>query len=126
MEDSYYDRFGRSVVLPCFIDPDLMTEGLKIQWRRSGLKSPVCVYTEGSEVQQHEDYHDRVHFYTDDIKHGNLSLLLKKVSVKDVGEYTCTVNSKQRSVFSFSVNVKKTYGKFTELKRSSVERLVTI
>ncbi|KAA0706186.1 hypothetical protein E1301_Tti023542 [Triplophysa tibetana] len=108
VEDSniYWDRL---VVLPCFIDPHLMTEGLKIKWRRSGLKSPVCVYEDGSEVQ-HQDYHDRAHFYTEDIKHGNFSLLLKNVRKEDEGQYTCTVNSKQRSVFSFSVNLKNISG----------------
>ncbi|XP_056609737.1 uncharacterized protein LOC130426812 isoform X2 [Triplophysa dalaica] len=108
VEDSFMVDGELSVVLPCFIDPHLITEGLKIKWRRSGLKSPVCVYEDGSEVQ-HEDYHDRAHFYTEDIKHGNFSLLLKNVKKEDEGQYTCTVNSRLRPVFSFSVNLKDFY-----------------
>ncbi|XP_056609933.1 uncharacterized protein LOC130426941 [Triplophysa dalaica] len=108
VEDSNRVNMGSSVSLPCFIDPHLITEGLKIKWRRSGLKSPVCVYEDGSEVQ-HEDYRDRAHFYTEDIKHGNFSLLLKNMREEDEGQYTCTVNNKQRSVFSFSVNLKDIY-----------------
>ncbi|XP_056608130.1 uncharacterized protein LOC130425773 [Triplophysa dalaica] len=105
VEGSYKVDMGGLVVLPCFIDPHLITEGLKIKWRRSGLKSPVCVYEYGSEVQ-HQDYHDRAHFYTEDIKHGNFSLLLKNVKKEDEGQYICTVNNKLRPLFAFSVNLK--------------------
>ncbi|KAI7803995.1 hypothetical protein IRJ41_015763, partial [Triplophysa rosa] len=82
---------GSSVVLPCLTKKEpLPPEGLKVEWKRSGLESPVFVYEDGAEVQN-EDYRDRAHFYTDDMKHENFSLLLKNLRKEDEGIYTCNV-----------------------------------
>ncbi|XDV12348.1 hypothetical protein PO909_001045, partial [Leuciscus waleckii] len=49
-----------------------------------------------AEVQQ-QDYHDRAHFFTDQIQHGNFSLRLDNLRAEDEGNYTCKVYSQQDS-----------------------------
>ncbi|XP_056609263.1 uncharacterized protein LOC130426481 [Triplophysa dalaica] len=89
---------GGSVLLPWFNKEPFEGEIKKVEWSKSGLEKPVFVYQDGDirpEVQ-HEDYHDRAHFISDDIKHGNFSLLLKNVRQEDKGEYTCEVYRRNR------------------------------
>ncbi|XP_051995737.1 uncharacterized protein LOC127653192 isoform X3 [Xyrauchen texanus] len=84
---------GGSVVLPCYVDTALPMEHLEVEWRRSDTDTPVHLYQDGGsrpEVQQ-QDYHDRAHFFTDQIQHGNFSLLLSNVRPEDKGFYTCKV-----------------------------------
>ncbi|XP_051569378.1 uncharacterized protein LOC127449833 [Myxocyprinus asiaticus] len=88
-----------SVVLPCFVDKPLITERLEVEWRRSDSETLVHLYQDGEsrlEVQQ-QDYHDRAHFFTDQIQHGNFSLLLNNVKAEDEGKYRCKVFSGQDS-----------------------------
>ncbi|XP_056609135.1 uncharacterized protein LOC130426400 isoform X2 [Triplophysa dalaica] len=44
-----------------------------------------------------ESFDDRAHFFTDNFRHGNFSLLLKHVTPQDMGRYTCTVHSGHES-----------------------------
>ncbi|XP_051551612.1 butyrophilin-like protein 2, partial [Myxocyprinus asiaticus] len=88
-----------SVVLPCFVDKPLITEGLEVEWRRLDSETLVHLYQDGEsrpEAQQ-QDYHDRAHFFTDQIQHGNFSLLLNNVKAEDEGKYRCKVFSGQDS-----------------------------
>ncbi|XP_051569382.1 uncharacterized protein LOC127449836 isoform X2 [Myxocyprinus asiaticus] len=90
---------GGSVVLPCYVDSPLPAEDLKVEWIRSDSETLVHLYQDGEsrpEVQQ-QDYHDRAHFFTDQIQHGNFSLLLNNVTAEDEGEYRCKVFSGQDS-----------------------------
>ncbi|XP_051988201.1 uncharacterized protein LOC127647776 isoform X4 [Xyrauchen texanus] len=90
---------GGSVVLPCFVDKPLLSEELEVEWRRSDTETLVHLYQDGEsrpEVQQ-QDYHDRAHFFTDKIQHGNFSLLLNNVTAEDEGKYRCKVFSGQDS-----------------------------
>ncbi|XP_065109289.1 uncharacterized protein [Paramisgurnus dabryanus] len=103
---TFYD-LGDSVDLPCYIDPQLLTDSLKVEWRRSDSQTLVHLYEDGnikSDVR-HQDYHDRAHFFTEDIKHGNFSLKLKNLREEDKGLYTCTVYSGQESVFTISTKL---------------------
>ncbi|XP_050958605.1 uncharacterized protein LOC127159965 [Labeo rohita] len=87
---------------------------LKVEWRRTGSDADsdsdpetnsgtlVHLYENGesrAEAQQ-QDYQDRAHFFTEEIQHGNFSLRLDNLTAEDEGEYTCTVYSEQRFVFS--------------------------
>ncbi|XP_077058330.1 uncharacterized protein LOC143710953 [Siphateles boraxobius] len=90
---------GSSVVLPCYVDKPLPVEGLEVQWGRTDSETPVHLFLDGesrSEVQQ-QDYHDRAHFFTDQIQHGNFSLRLDNLTAEDEGNYTCKVYSQQES-----------------------------
>ncbi|KAA0706184.1 Butyrophilin-like protein 9 [Triplophysa tibetana] len=109
---------GGSVLLPWFKKKPFEGEIKKVEWRKSGLQKPVFVYEDGDirPKVQHEDYHDRAHFISDDIKHGNFSLLLKNVRQEDEGQYTCEVYRGQESgVLSLSTKLEpRLLGKSTD------------
>ncbi|XP_051745023.1 uncharacterized protein LOC127509871 isoform X8 [Ctenopharyngodon idella] len=96
-----------SVVLHCHVPPNLLTEDLKVEWRKKDLDDLVHLYEDGESQaeKQQQDYQDRAHFFTDHIKHGNFSLRLDKLRAEDKGEYTCTVYSKRDCVFSAKTNL---------------------
>ncbi|XP_056608288.1 uncharacterized protein LOC130425887 [Triplophysa dalaica] len=90
---------GGSVLLPCSVDSLSSLKDLEVEWKRSDSQTLIHLYQDGDikpEVQN-EDYHDRAHFFTDDIKQGNFSLLLMNVTAEDEGQYTCTVHSGHES-----------------------------
>ncbi|XDV12314.1 hypothetical protein PO909_001018 [Leuciscus waleckii] len=107
-------RLGSSVVLRCYSVKPLPVEDLKVEWRRIDTKALVHLYQDGESraEEQHQDYHDRAHFFTDQIQHGNFSLRLDNLRAEDDGAYTCTVYSKQRSVLSTQITMK---GNFVHL-----------
>ncbi|XP_056309058.1 uncharacterized protein LOC130220840 isoform X1 [Danio aesculapii] len=90
---------GSSVVLPCYVDEALPVEDLEVEWRRADSETLIHLYQDGEsqpEVQQ-QDYHDRAHFFTEEIQHGNFSLRLDNLTAQDEGEYRCRVHSQQDS-----------------------------
>ncbi|XP_056309068.1 uncharacterized protein LOC130220846 [Danio aesculapii] len=98
---------GSSVVLPCYVDEALPVEDLEVEWRRADSETLVHLYQDGesrAEVQQ-QDYHDRAHFFTEEIQHGNFSLRLDNLTAQDEGEYTCTIYRNQTPVFSVKRNL---------------------
>nr|XP_055038229.1 myelin-oligodendrocyte glycoprotein-like [Misgurnus anguillicaudatus] len=86
---------GGSVVLPCYVETPLVMERVKVEWTRTDSETLVHLFLNGDirPEDQHQDYHDRAHFFTEDIKHGNFSLLLKNVREEDKGIYRCKVYS---------------------------------
>ncbi|XP_050957724.1 butyrophilin-like protein 2 [Labeo rohita] len=90
---------GSSVVLPCSVDQLLSVEGLEVEWRRTDSDTLVHLFQDG-ETQtgvQQEDYQDRAHFTTDEILRGNFSLRLDNLRAEDEGQYTCTVQSQEKT-----------------------------
>ncbi|KAK9976584.1 hypothetical protein ABG768_021789 [Culter alburnus] len=90
---------GGSVVLNCSVDKPLLMEGLEVEWRRTDSETLVHLFQDGMSRPEarHQDYHDRAHFFTEEIRHGNFSLLLNSVRAEDEGEYRCKVHSDQES-----------------------------
>ncbi|XP_059415016.1 uncharacterized protein LOC132149637 [Carassius carassius] len=90
---------GSSVVLPCFVDEPLPLKGLKVIWIRTDAHTLVHVFQdyESRPDAQYQDYHDRAHFFSDKIKHGNFSLRLDNVRAEDKGFYRCKVYTDQES-----------------------------
>ncbi|KAF4114035.1 hypothetical protein G5714_004258 [Onychostoma macrolepis] len=95
LADPLVAPLGSSVVLPCYVDEHLLMEGLEVEWRRTDSETLVHLYKNGeSQGQaQQQDYHDRAHFFTDEIQHGNFSLHLANLRAEDEGRYTCKVYS---------------------------------
>ncbi|KAI2667012.1 Butyrophilin-like protein 2 [Labeo rohita] len=93
---------GSSVVLPCYGDKRLLKKGLKVEWRRADSGSLVHLYQDGGSrlEEQHNDYLDRAHFFTDHIRYGNFSLRLDNLRAEDAGEYICKIYSDQDCVYS--------------------------
>ncbi|RXN27178.1 junctional adhesion molecule-like protein [Labeo rohita] len=87
------------MVLPCYVDELLLMEGLKVEWRKTDSGTLVHLYQNGESrpEAQKQDYHDRAHFFTDQIQHGNFSLHLGNLTAEDEGRYTCKIYSQQDS-----------------------------
>ncbi|KAL1278853.1 hypothetical protein QQF64_025526 [Cirrhinus molitorella] len=101
---------GSSVVLPCYVDKSLLTEDLKVEWRKTDSGSMVHLYQDGeirSESQQ-QDYRDRAHFFTEEIQHGNFSLRLDNLRAEDKGQYICTIYKQHDSVLSTTTRLDST------------------
>ncbi|XP_052409444.1 uncharacterized protein LOC127955761 [Carassius gibelio] len=90
-----FARLGSSVVLPCYVDELLLMEDLVVEWRRTDSETLVhlFLYGESRPEFQEQDYHDRAHFFTDQIQHGNFSLRLDNLRAEDEGEYICNVRA---------------------------------
>uniref|UniRef100_A0A8C1SV34 Ig-like domain-containing protein n=1 Tax=Cyprinus carpio TaxID=7962 RepID=A0A8C1SV34_CYPCA len=86
---------GGSAILPCYVETPL--EEVKVVWKRTDSETLVHLYQDGESrpEAQHKDYHHRAHFFTDQIQHGNFSLLLENVRAEDEGVYRCKVYSQQ-------------------------------
>ncbi|XP_050958305.1 uncharacterized protein LOC127159539, partial [Labeo rohita] len=100
-------HLGASMVLPCYNDKPSRMKRLKVEWRKKDLKDLVHLYQGGQSRtdEQHQDYQDRAHFFTEHFKDGNFSLRLDKLRSEDEGQYTCTVHSRGRKQFSAKINV---------------------
>ncbi|KAI2647851.1 Myelin-oligodendrocyte glycoprotein [Labeo rohita] len=74
-------------------------EGLKVKWRKTDSETLVHLYQDGERrpESQQQDYHERAHFFTDQIQHGNFSLRMDNLRAEDEGQYTCEVYSQQDS-----------------------------
>ncbi|KAL1278845.1 hypothetical protein QQF64_025518 [Cirrhinus molitorella] len=99
---------GSSVVLPCYIDKCLLNRSLEVEWRRTDSDTLIHLYQDG-ESRLQQDYHDRAHFFTDQIQHGNFSLRLDNLTAEDEGQYTCRVYSDQDCVYSSETNLILTF-----------------
>uniref|UniRef100_A0A672PVY1 Ig-like domain-containing protein n=1 Tax=Sinocyclocheilus grahami TaxID=75366 RepID=A0A672PVY1_SINGR len=107
---------GSSVVLPCYIIEPLPVDDLEVEWRRADAETLVHLYQDG-ESRTQQEYHDRAHFFSDQIQHGNFSLRLDNLRVEDEGQYLCTVNTKKKHVISAeSKLIPRLQGKSTDKK----------
>ncbi|KAG1926116.1 butyrophilin-like protein [Pimephales promelas] len=90
---------GSSLVLPCYVDEPLLMEDLEVEWRRTDSETLVHLFQDGESrpEAQSQDYQDRAHFFTEEIKHRNFSLRLDHLRAEDEGRYTCTVHSQLES-----------------------------
>ncbi|XP_060718571.1 uncharacterized protein LOC132840693 isoform X2 [Tachysurus vachellii] len=89
-------QLGDSVMLPCFVKTPIPLEELEVEWKRIDSETLVHLWQDGEsrpESQNHH-YYERANFFTEEIAHGNFSLLLTNVTRKDVGVYKCTVYTK--------------------------------
>uniref|UniRef100_A0A672NRE0 Ig-like domain-containing protein n=1 Tax=Sinocyclocheilus grahami TaxID=75366 RepID=A0A672NRE0_SINGR len=100
-------RLGSSGVLPCYVNKRLLEQIRKVEWRRTDSETLVHLYQDGESrpESQQQDYHDRAHFFTDQIQHGNFSLRLDNLRAEDEGRYTCKVYRQEDSVSLAKLNL---------------------
>ncbi|NWI08506.1 BT3A2 protein, partial [Crypturellus soui] len=87
---------GEGVVLPCQLQARTVSERLSVQWifAAGAASIDVSVYdgkTPQNPVTEHERYRGRTSFFQAEFRGGNVSLLLRNVTVADGGKYTCSV-----------------------------------
>ncbi|KAI5087061.1 junctional adhesion molecule-like isoform X2, partial [Silurus meridionalis] len=88
-----------SVMLPCFVETPLPMEELEVEWKRIDSGSLVHLWQNGESrpESQNQRYHERAHFFSEEVAHGNFSLLLTNVTREDAGVYKCVVHTNQHS-----------------------------
>ncbi|KAI5619659.1 butyrophilin-like protein 2 [Silurus asotus] len=71
-------QLGDSVMLPCFVETPLPVEDLEVEWKRTDSGSLVHLWQNGESrpESQNQRYHERAHFFSEEVAHGNFSLLL--------------------------------------------------
>ncbi|XP_036376279.1 butyrophilin subfamily 1 member A1-like [Megalops cyprinoides] len=93
-------RLGDSVILPCSVTPPVDVHDLEVRWYRpTKFNPPVLLYKEQQLQTSSLDpqYRGRVSLDlgTEGLARGNLSLHLRNITARDVGEYVCYVSSDQ-------------------------------
>uniref|UniRef100_A0A8C6ST76 Ig-like domain-containing protein n=1 Tax=Neogobius melanostomus TaxID=47308 RepID=A0A8C6ST76_9GOBI len=87
---------GDDVVLPCLFRPPRDVSGQTLEWSRPDLDPKfafVFVWRSSLEltVLRNPAFAGRATLFTDELKHGNISLKLTSVGVSDDGTYRCFV-----------------------------------
>ncbi|XP_078073650.1 butyrophilin subfamily 1 member A1-like [Mustelus asterias] len=87
---------GGDVVLDCQLIPAEAPEAMEVRWFRSEWSKTVHHYRQGNDLPESQvpRYSGRTELFHGFFHNGNVSLLLKKVTVQDDGDYTCFVISK--------------------------------
>nr|XP_061799260.1 V-set domain-containing T-cell activation inhibitor 1-like [Nerophis lumbriciformis] len=90
-------NLGEDYILSCFLPADSEQstfEKVSITWRKKSLEGIVYRYEDGAEnnAEQDSQYRGRVEIFSDLVLKGNASLLLRKVRLRDAGEYTCSLS----------------------------------
>ncbi|KAL4008416.1 hypothetical protein ACER0C_002268 [Sarotherodon galilaeus] len=87
---------GQNVTLPCRAKNKISI--VAVNWRRADLgEKYVLYYQDGHFVKdnQHPSFKNRVDLQDRQMKDGNVSLILKNVTINDTGTYECQVAQRE-------------------------------
>ncbi|XP_031161399.1 trichohyalin-like isoform X2 [Sander lucioperca] len=85
---------GEDIILPCHLEPAMNAFDITTEWARPDLDPRfVLVWRDGVELEskKHSSYRGRTSLFTEELKHGNVSLKLSKVKISDEGTYRCFI-----------------------------------
>ncbi|XP_067380577.1 coxsackievirus and adenovirus receptor-like [Channa argus] len=91
-------KSGDHVTLPCHVPQN--TQILVVEWIRPDLEPEyVFLYKNGQSHpdHQHPSFRNRVELKDSGMKDGNLSVILKNVTITDTGTYECHIYQSQRN-----------------------------
>uniref|UniRef100_A0AAZ3P2I2 Ig-like domain-containing protein n=1 Tax=Oncorhynchus tshawytscha TaxID=74940 RepID=A0AAZ3P2I2_ONCTS len=83
---------GDDVILPCSPQPNVSAVGMIVRWTRLNPKAEnVHFYRQGrdSNEDQSPSYKGRTSMFHEELKNGNVSLKLTRVTLSDTGRYRC-------------------------------------
>ncbi|XP_059210513.1 butyrophilin subfamily 1 member A1-like [Centropristis striata] len=85
---------GDDIILPCHLQPAVDASGMTVEWTRPDLE-PRFVHVRRDRLElkskKHPSYRGRTSLFTDELKHGNISLKLSTVKLSDEGKYRCLI-----------------------------------
>uniref|UniRef100_A0A4W5M7H3 Ig-like domain-containing protein n=1 Tax=Hucho hucho TaxID=62062 RepID=A0A4W5M7H3_9TELE len=85
---------GDDVILPCFLKTSVSAKNMVVEWTRLNLTPEnVHLYRDNrdSYEEQHPSYKGRTSLFNDELKNGNVSLKLTRVTLSDAGSYRCFI-----------------------------------
>ncbi|XP_078027287.1 uncharacterized protein LOC117252540 isoform X2 [Epinephelus lanceolatus] len=91
---------GDDIILPCHLDPAMNAFDMTVEWARPDLDPRfVVVWRDGVELEskKHPSYRGRTSVFTDELKHGNVSLKLSNVRRSDEATYRCFIPAIDRA-----------------------------
>ena len=91
---------GEDIILPCHLEPAMNAFDITMEWARSDLDPRfVLVWRDGVELEskKHPSYRGRTSLFTEELKHGDMSLKLSKVKISDEGTYRCFIPELDKS-----------------------------
>ena len=88
---------GDDVILPCLLDPVMDAFQMTVMWGRPGLVPEFILVWSVGESTKHPSYRGRTSLFTEELKHGNVSLKLSNVKRSDEGTYRCFIPELDRS-----------------------------
>ena len=87
-------KVGDDTILPCHLEPAVDVVSLTLEWTKPDLNPMfVLVRRGGQELlhTKHPSYKGRTSVSIDELKNGNVSLKLSKVTPSDAGRYQCYI-----------------------------------
>ncbi|XP_067355780.1 uncharacterized protein [Channa argus] len=84
---------GDAVILPCHLDPSISLSAFTVDWKRVDVNKVVYSYRRGQKNphDQMETYRHRTSINHEDLRRGNMTLLISSVQLSDSGRYKCFV-----------------------------------
>uniref|UniRef100_A0A673W024 Ig-like domain-containing protein n=1 Tax=Salmo trutta TaxID=8032 RepID=A0A673W024_SALTR len=86
---------GDDIILPCSLKPSVSAEDMVVKWTRVNLTTGNnvhrCRQGRVSNEDQSTSYKGRTSMFNEDLKNGNVSLKLTRVTLSDAGSYRCFI-----------------------------------
>ncbi|XP_031647379.1 uncharacterized protein LOC109882060 isoform X7 [Oncorhynchus kisutch] len=85
---------GDDIILPCSLEPNVSAEDMAVEWTGLYLRTRnVHLYLDGrdSNEDQFPSYRGRTSMFHEELKNGNVSLKLTRVTLSDAGSYRCFI-----------------------------------
>lgn len=99
---------GDNVVIPCHLEPRQDVTASAVEWSRPDIPSVeyVHVHRNHNEVkaEKMKEYEGRTRLFVEELKHGNVSLMIMNVTPADQGVYKCFI-PKLKTFFNASLIV---------------------
>uniref|UniRef100_A0A669F3A4 Ig-like domain-containing protein n=1 Tax=Oreochromis niloticus TaxID=8128 RepID=A0A669F3A4_ORENI len=100
---------GQNVTLTCQAPNNSI---LVVEWKRANLDEYGLLYRDGRlyPANQHTSFKNRVELQDIELKHGDVSLILKNVMITDSGTYKCFVvmeigNNNKSPIITINLNI---------------------
>ncbi|XP_036967329.1 butyrophilin subfamily 3 member A1-like, partial [Acanthopagrus latus] len=95
-------KVGDDIILPCHVKPAVDVVSFMLEWTKPDL-NPIFVHVRraGQELidTKHPSYKGRTSVSYDEMKNGNVSLKLSKVTPSDAGRYECYIPTLNTGAF---------------------------
>ncbi|KAK9393912.1 putative antigen [Crotalus adamanteus] len=114
-EDPVVALVGHDAILPCSFSPEanFSLNDLSLFWQVTDTNQLVHGFTDGQEqpAYQGSTYANRTALFYDQLAHGNMSLLLRRVQISDEGSFTCFVKVRDFSRAAVTLQMAAIYSK---------------